>query len=131
MVDSASAFDDVVADHPHQVHAAERRAEQRGMGAVGEIEQALRNLGFACHDQAQRFALFQLCQREGQFGGRKRVQIIQFGAAQYLHPVRVDQVHVADQALVGSVDDLAVEYAIGTIRAAYPSQPKTFLLVVE
>ena len=63
--------------------------------------------------------------------GAQCAQIIQLGLAQHLHPVRVDQVEMADEPLVGGIDLFAVDDAVGAVRSGNTAQLQSFLLVFK
>src|SRR3990172_3427284 len=122
---------EIVSDQPHQLHAGFGGAKQRNVRLVGEGDQLRRDVAGTRHDQAGRAALFDLPERVAALVHAQGAQIIQLDLPQDLHPVRVDQIEVADQPFVGSGDLAAVDDAVGTIRAGHAAQFKPRLLVLE
>src|SRR3990167_11298224 len=101
------------------------------MRLVGEGNQFGRNVFGAGHDQTGRDALLDLPERAGAFFRTQAAQIIEFDFAEYLHPIRVDQVEMADESMVGGVDLVAVDDAIGAVRAGNTAELQPLLLVFE
>src|SRR3989338_2700045 len=101
------------------------------MRLVGKGDQFGRNVIGAGHDQTGRDALLDLPERAGALFRTQVAQIIEFGFAEYLHPIRVNQVEMADESVVGSVNLVAVDDAVAALRTANATELQPLLLVFE
>src|SRR3989338_9471918 len=101
------------------------------MRLAGKGDQVGRDVIGACYNQAGRDALFDLPERAGTLFRPQVAQVIEFSLTQYLHPIWMNQVEVADEPIVGCINLVAVEDAIAAVRTANATELQPLLLVFE
>jgi hypothetical protein len=63
--------------------------------------------------------------------GIEPVEIIRFGIAEYLYPVRMDEIEMANHPLRRLGDGIIVELILAALPAALPDQIQLLVLVVK
>ena len=63
--------------------------------------------------------------------GIEPVEIIRFGITQYLYPVRMDEIEMADYPLCRLSDGIIVELPPTTILTSFPGEPQLLSLVYK
>jgi len=97
------------------MHAGFGGSEQRDVRLFGKIDEFGGNVVRAGNNHANRAVLFDLTKRAVALFLAQPAQVIQLGLTQHLHPVRVDQVEMADEPFVGSRHLIAVDDAFRAI----------------
>src|SRR3989338_1678806 len=101
------------------------------MRLAGKGDQVGRDVIGACYNQAGRDALFDLPERAGTLFRPQVAQVIEFSFTQYLHPIWMNQVEVADESIVGCINLVAVEDAIAAVRTGNTAELQPLLFVFE
>ena len=121
----------VGAQHPHQLNAVERRAEQRGMHGIGERLQVLRGALAAGDDHARKARHDQLMKHLLARHRVERIQMVDFRTREYLNPVGVDEVKVPDQTFLGIFEVAAVEQLYAAVAPRDPLEAQLAAVVVK
>jgi hypothetical protein len=85
----------------------------------------------ARHDEAREIARGDLAQRAVAEVWIDPSQVLDFSGAEYLDPVRMDEVQVADQAFGRNFDEIAVQILAAALAARRPRELQLFTIVLK
>jgi len=129
--DLGQALRQVMPQMRHQHRARQFRSEQRGVGAFGVVAQDRRQRFAIGDNDGREFGRKQMGDRILQAGLRQSAQVVHFGAAEHLDPVRVDEIQVADERQGGFLHGFGRQAALPPLVSGHPVQVELFRHVAE